>query len=471
MKEIGHNNRITDRPTKDASTSKQDATIGKTNSWNSWQRCMALAKYQRTAMEYAQTGADYAKTAARTSMDYTQSAARTGADYAKTAIEYAQKYAVPIMKYMLTYGLLATAPMLTDGRPLMRQDEASTDLGIGYGHSSLLGQRDTLLYPLESTGVAISDFWRQHQNIEHDEFSQSRASNVELHQPPMTDIERLQDHEFQREILSACQNPEYAAVEMNSMPQDKDYITPLSDLCRDPIFKNTFAALAQDKKFIRNISPLFIENFQRVLDARQARQEEARSHNLDTTREPFKRQQGVGRRLLRSIDDCPDSTAKYEEKHKQGSDNEVSKEWLIAALAAALVITIYNYSARNQRVEQLQKEKHELEVKYLQEKIYGLKQDKKSLITDLKKNQQDVVGLKFALLPRVQDLASARRIVQRPMQPPEQKGQAQDQGQRKDAGRFSQAQRQPLSSKPGVDQGASSSKPGGQDNKGSLKIN
>lgn len=297
MKEIGLSNSMTDgqpvqsRHAKDTPTTKQDATAGQTPTkpWNSWQRYMAMA-------EYAQTGKEYAQKYAQTTMEYAQ-----------TGKEYVQKYAVPTMKRVLTYGSLATAALLTGGL-LTRTYEATTDLSIGYGHSSALSQRDTLPYPLESTGIASSDSWRQYKNIEHDEFSQLRVSNVKRHQPTTTDIKRLQqDHEFQREILSVCQDPEYAAVAKNqmnsifcSMLQDKDFITPLSDLCRDPNFKNTFAALVKNEKFIDIIRPLFIENLQCVLEARQ---EEARSHNLDTTLKSFKR---VSRKLL-SLDNSDSS--------------------------------------------------------------------------------------------------------------------------------------------------------------------
>ena len=471
MKEIGHSNGITDRPAKDAPTSKQDTTIGKTKSWNSWQRCIALAKYQQ---EYQRTAMEYAQTATQTSMEYTQTAAQTGAEYAQTAIEYVQKYAVPIMKYIVTYGSLATATLLTGGL-LMAKNEATTDLSIGHGHSSVLSQRDTLPYPLESTGIAISDFWRQYQNIEHDEISQLRVSNVDWHQPPMTDIKRLQDHEFQREVLSACQNPEYAAVEMNSMPQYKDYVTALSDLCRDPVFKNTFAALVQDKKFIHNIRPLFIEIFQRVLEARQARQEEARSHNLDTTRESFERQKGVGRRLLGTLDDCPDSTAKSEEKYKQESDNQ--NTLVIALLCGVAAFAVGGYFMQSQKFEKLQKEKHNMEVKHLQTELDRERRNIEKLSKEVKKGQKDVVDLKIALIPRVADPNAVRRLVQ-PVQPQQLKDQAQrkdgarlSQAQRKNGARLSQAQHQAPSSKLGVDQGASSSKPDGQEKTTPLKFN
>ena len=287
MKETGPNDSMMDgqpvhsKHAKDAPTTKQDATAGQTptNPWNSWRRYIAMAEYKRTAMEYAQTGR-----------------------------EYVQKYAVSSMKYVLKYGSLATASLLTGGL-LMGKAEATTDLSIGYGYSSVLSQRDTLPHPLESTGIAISDPWRQYKNIEHDEFS---LSNVERPQPITTAIERLQqNHEFQKEILSACLDPEYATVsksQMNSifgsLLQDKDCIKPLSDLCRDPDFRNTFAALVQNKKFMDSIRPLFIGNLQRVVEARQ---EETRSHNLDTMQGSFKRQKGGSRKLLSLDDDSPDS--------------------------------------------------------------------------------------------------------------------------------------------------------------------
>ena len=414
MKEIGYSNRMTDRPAKDASTSKQDATTGNTKSWNSWQRCIALAKYQR---EYQQAAVDYAQTTAQTGMDYT-----------KTAIEYVQKYGVPTLKYILTYGSLATATLATGGLLMMRQDKPTTDLSMVYGHNSMLSQRDTLPYPSEFTGIAIPDSWRQYQNIEHDEFSQWQVSNGEWHQPTTTDIERLQDHGIQREkVLSACQNPEYVAAAHNilcSMFQDKDCITALRNLCRDPNFKDTFADLVTDEKFIDSIRPLFSKDLQRVLEAKP---EEARSHNLETTTQESlkgKRQKEVGRRLLEVPDNNPDSTAKSEEKCKQGSQAECY--WSTGLLGVALCIVTYGYIMKSRELKDAVQEKHDMETKYLTD-IANAKRRESMILTDelARKNQQSY-DLQNALIPRLPDPNAIRRLVQKPGQPPQQPGQLKE---------------------------------------------
>ncbi len=431
MKEIGYSNRTTDRPAKDASTSKQDATIGNTKSWNSWQRCIALKKYQQeyqqATVDYAQTGIEYTKATARAAMDYTQTTAQTGIEYTKTAIEYVQKYGVPTLKYILTYGSLATATLATGGLLLMRQDKATTDLSMVYGHNSMLSQRDTLPYPLEFTGIAIPDSWRQYQNIEHDEFSQWQVSNGEWHQPTTTDIERLQDHEFQREeILSACQNPEYVAAAHNilcSMFQDKDCITALRNLCRDPNFKDTFADLVTDEKFIDSIRPLFFEDLQRVLEAKP---EEARGHNLDTTTQKSfksKRQKGVGRRLLQAPDNDLDSTAKSEEKYKQGfQDAYMSMSIVIIGLAIGGLAIAFTtaYKGYHKAVQKA----HDIEVQYLKENLNAKRRKSMMLADQIRNDKQSILDLKHALVPRLPQ--QARRLVQLPGQPPQQLEQQKD---------------------------------------------
>jgi hypothetical protein len=410
MKEIGYSNRMTDRPAKDASTSKQDATTGNTKSWNSWQRCIALAKYQQEHQQAA--------------MDYAQTTVQTGMDYTKTAIEYVQKYGVPTLKYILTYGSLATATLATGGLLMMRQDKPTTDLSMVYGHNSMLSQRDTLPYPSEFTGIAIPDSWRQYQNIEHDEFSQRQVSNGEWHQPTTTDIERLQDHEFQR---AACQNPEYVAAAHNilcSMFQDKDCITALRNLCRDPNFKDTFADLVTDEKFIDSIRPLFSKDLQRVLEAKP---EEARSHNLDTTtQESFKskRQKGVGRRLLRDIDNNPDSTAKSDEKCKQGSQAECY--WSTGLLGVALCIVTYGYIMKSRELKDAVQEKHDMETKYLTDIANARRRESMILTDELARKNQQSYDLQNALIPRLPDPNAIRRLVQKPGQPPQQPGQLKE---------------------------------------------
>ena len=428
MKEIGYSNRTTDRPAKDASTSKQDATIGNTKSWNSWQRCIALKKYQQeyqqATVDYAQTGIEYTKATAQATVDYAQ----TGIEYTKTAIEYVQKYGVPTLKYILTYGSLATATLATGGLLLMRQDKATTDLSMVYDHNSMLSQRDTLPYPLEFTGIAIPDSWRQYQNIEHDEFSQWQVSNGEWHQPTTTDIERLQDHEFQREeILSACQNPEYVAAAHNilcSMFQDKDCITALRNLCRDPNFKDTFADLVTDEKFIDSIRPLFFEDLQRVLEAKP---EEARGHNLDTTTQKSfksKRQKGVGRRLLQAPDNDLDLTAKSEEKYKQGfQDAYMSMSIVIIGLAIGGLAIAFTtaYKGYHKAVQKA----HDIEVQYLKENLNAKRRESMMLADQIRNDKQSILDLKHALVPRLPQ--QARRLVQLPGQPPQPQGPQKDQ--------------------------------------------
>ena len=186
------------------------------------------------------------------------------------------------------------------------------------------------------------------------------------------------------------------------MLQDKDFITPLSDLCRDPNFKNTFAALVKNEKFIDIIRPLFIENLQCVLEARQ---EEARSHNLDTTLKSFKR---VSRKLL-SLDnsDNSDPIARAvrelairelkEAANKCTCKGEIIATFVCTAIAASLIAYCYNLGKR----ESLQKNKKydKLKVEMLEKEIQELRIQNKWLHSQAEVKFKQVYELKERLQP------------------------------------------------------------------------
>jgi hypothetical protein len=120
-----------------------------------------------------------------------------------------------------------------------------------------------------------------------------------------------QDDKARKEILSACQNPEtmkkFFSIAGNnkcmeilsSMLLDEHFITLFCDLYQNPKVRDNVVALEKNKKLMDRVRPLFNDkindNLKQIL---KARQEEVRSHNLDATQEPSKRQKGSMRKLL-----------------------------------------------------------------------------------------------------------------------------------------------------------------------------
>jgi hypothetical protein len=206
----------------------------------------------------------------------------------------------------------------------------TTTLSMRDSSGTELSQRNALHHLPESTDLASSsDSRRQYKNMGPDKFSQWQVGKD---WPTAHVVECIaQDDKARKEILSACQNPEsmkkFFSIAGNnkcmeilsSMLLDEHFITLFCDLYQNPKVRDNVVALEKNKKLMDRVRPLLNDkindNLKQILNARQ---EEVRSHNLDATQEPFKRQKGSMRKLL--IQQRSSRVPSYETSRRQSAE-------------------------------------------------------------------------------------------------------------------------------------------------------
>ena len=262
------------------------------------------------------------------------------------------------------------------------------------------GQKSSLPHQLESTdSTSDSDSRHQYKNMEHEELSQSRESNIEWRRPTATDVKRLQqDKEFQREILSACQKPE--AMEqllplakdnrskealkeiIHHITLDKHFVEFIIDQCQDRKAMNVLAPLTNNEELIGHICSLIdVQDVKRIKRDLEARQEKARSHNLDATQASFKIK-GSARKLLSNYDQSDNIALVREVKRGNQDSTSVNLKLMAATFVLNTVcfsVGLYFYHQGKKAAGEAREKLHKAQMDKLHERIDKLEEKKDKL--------------------------------------------------------------------------------------------
>jgi hypothetical protein len=167
---------------------------------------------------------------------------------------------------------------------------------------------------------------------------------------------------------------------------NKHFVEFIIDQCQDRKAMNVLAPLTNNEELMGHICSLIdVQDVKRIKRDLEARQEEARSHNLDATQKSFKRPKGFARKLLSNYDP---SDIDYLRELKRGNQDSTSVNlklmtatfaFTAVCLTACFSVGLYFYHQGKKAAGEAKDKLHRTQMDKLNDKIDKLNEKNEKL--------------------------------------------------------------------------------------------